>query len=305
MNYNIPRQSSYPFITGDTYRDIGDCVLDESSCPVNVQECANFPGAVIFVKIDFEESWFRNYHPNMPHPYVLVTCDGDYSAPCSAAGEQILKARDPKLIMWFGCNARLTDQPLLQAVPHGVNNVGRPNGEPGHHARIWGGTDPLADTIQRWETKLAYTPAPDSKEPFKYMFLFTVQNNPGQRGPAREALLRNGFKESPRGPYDSTVQDVLLPAHFSFSPPGNGIDCVRHYESFMSGAIPIIKTGPLDGLFKTLPHVLVTDYSVVTWDFLRVEWARIQREWKEGKYDMRPTFFPYWLAKIYTAAGRT
>lgn len=50
---------------------------------------------------------------------------------------------------------------------------------------------------------------------------------------------------------------------FCLSPPGNGIDCHRHWEALMVGTIPIILRSPLDQVFDDLPVLLVDNYACI------------------------------------------
>jgi hypothetical protein len=51
---------------------------------------------------------------------------------------------------------------------------------------------------------------------------------------------------------------------FSISPRGNGLDCHRAWEDLVLGCIVIVKTSPLDKLYRGLPVVIVNDWSEIT-----------------------------------------
>ena len=300
----VRRHSSFPFVTGDTFRDIADCVVDETGCPMDMWRC-NFTGAIVAVKTDFEADWFSQYHRAMAHPYVLVTFNSDYPAPFSTIGERVLRSKSPKLLKWFGQNVRYGDDKTILPIPIGTNNVGIVNGDLVQMSNLWGKHDPLHDTIARWEAKLAFEPnASQQAQPFNVMFLFSIDTNPEVRQQAHDDLIANGFRPSPSGPYLDTVRNVLMPAHFSISPFGNGMDCVRNMESILAGVIPIMMDGPLNRLWHGLPHVLVDSYKTVTPDFLREQFVVVKQNWKQGKYNMQKAFAPYWMEQIYRAAGR-
>ena len=56
---------------------------------------------------------------------------------------------------------------------------------------------------------------------------------------------------------------------FIISPEGNGIDCHRHYEALMAGAIPIVEDNPLiREKYKNLPVLYTKDYSEITAEYL-------------------------------------
>jgi len=51
---------------------------------------------------------------------------------------------------------------------------------------------------------------------------------------------------------------------FTVSPHGNGMDCHRTWEDLLLGCFPIVKTSPLDPLYKDLPVIIVKDWDQVT-----------------------------------------
>ena len=55
---------------------------------------------------------------------------------------------------------------------------------------------------------------------------------------------------------------------FVLSPPGNGIDCHRTWESLYVGCIPIVIKNYIYDNFKNLPLLQVNDYSEVTSELL-------------------------------------
>ena len=51
---------------------------------------------------------------------------------------------------------------------------------------------------------------------------------------------------------------------FVISPHGNGYDCHRTWEALILGCIPVVKTSPLDVLFKDLPVLILKDWKELT-----------------------------------------
>jgi mannosyltransferase OCH1-like enzyme len=66
---------------------------------------------------------------------------------------------------------------------------------------------------------------------------------------------------------------------FVVSPPGNGLDCHRTWEVLAMGSVPIVRSSTLDGLFRDLPVIIVSD-----WTELRC--ANLE-EWRERVRDKR------------------
>lgn len=304
----VPRQSSFPFITGDTFREIADCVLDDSDCPFDPSVCANFPGAVVFLKIDFEDTFFREYHARMPHPYVLVSSNSDFDVPHSSLGEHVLFANDPMLLAWFSPNTRLV-HPKLRVIPRGLRNVGRPDILPATFREYFGGQEghPLHETHKRWRDKLAFSPRALENEttcPFRCSFAFNDWTNLAERSVLRAHLVREGFVPDPVVSLDKFMREGLAASHFTFSPPGNAADCHRHMEAVLSGSVPVVRRGLMEPVFARVPHVAYDDVQELTCSRLVSEWARIQREFADGGFDFGTMYAEHWILLIYKAAGR-
>tara|TARA_Y100000589_G_scaffold321140_1_gene352056 strand:- start:234 stop:914 length:681 start_codon:yes stop_codon:yes gene_type:complete len=74
---------------------------------------------------------------------------------------------------------------------------------------------------------------------------------------------------------------------FIISPEGNGIDCHRHYESLLSGCIPIIEHNEFMKIkYQNLPILYTYDYSEITKKYLIEKY----NEFKEQKYDFSKLF---------------
>jgi hypothetical protein len=84
---------------------------------------------------------------------------------------------------------------------------------------------------------------------------------------------------------------------FSISPHGNGWDCQRTWEDLILGCIVIVKTSPLDCLYKDLPVVNVQDWSEVTSQNLEKWGSRFGNVLHNLSYREKLTHC-YWMAKI-------
>jgi len=51
---------------------------------------------------------------------------------------------------------------------------------------------------------------------------------------------------------------------FIVSPHGNGLDCHRTYEAMFLGSIPIVKTSPLDVIYKDMPIIILKDWDNIS-----------------------------------------
>ena len=118
-----------------------------------------------------------------------------------------------------------------------------------------------------------------------------------------EALRANGFTCEPTLRVSThEFATLLLTSKFVMSPWGNGRKNHRDVETWMSGAVPLLDFDPNEppGLYSELPSVTVRNWSSVTPALLEQEWARIQQAAREGAYDLRKAFFPYWFGRVLT-----
>ncbi len=88
---------------------------------------------------------------------------------------------------------------------------------------------------------------------------------------------------------------------FSISPHGNGLDCHRTWEDLTLGCIVIVKTSPLDPLYKDLPVVIVKDWSEVTPENLDTWLLRYGDAFTNRTYREKLTH-RYWFSKIEAIA---
>ena len=57
-------------------------------------------------------------------------------------------------------------------------------------------------------------------------------------------------------------------AKFVLSPPGNGLDCHRTWESLIMGAVPIVLRSTLDPLFNNTRTLILDNWSQLTQEYL-------------------------------------
>ena len=133
-----------------------------------------------------------------------------------------------------------------------------------------------------------------------------------------DQLRRNGFNCAGMHVEPAQYLDTMLRSKFVFSPRGHGKQNFRDWEALTAGAVPVMDQVPatLAALYDKLPVVMVTDWKVVTPQFLHETWTQIHRRaspkctWgKDGssrtgirceapEYDMRSIFTPFWFGQL-------
>lgn len=260
------RQSSAPYISGDTFRAHCDFLYDETyrmDKPEDVKE-----GNTIFIKTDFLDDFFKHIHPKIPSKYIIVTHNGDLPVPREFDGY----LNDDKIIAWFGQNVENYSHSKLHPIPIGIANRQWPHGD----------IDIFTQMIQL---------IPNFQRNIMLYMNFSV----GTYFEERNHVVKM-FQNAPyclsSSPKDlrSYLSD-LAQAKFVLSPRGNGLDCHRTWESLLMGAIPIVRTSTLDPMFEDLPVLVIQDWSEINEEFLNKKYAEMQLK----TYQLEKIYASYWL----------
>jgi len=228
-----------------------------------------------------------------PHPFVLVTGDADESAPIDifASERDFLNfIENPKIIHWFGQNG-VVEHPKFSQIPIGLD----------YHTMSkfttnWG---PKITPIEQENLILKIkTEAPAlSKKMVKAHanFHFLTRTKFGaDRLRAIDLIPSNLVDYEPQHVNRETTWKNQSKYAFVVSPHGNGLDCHRTWEALCLGCIPIVRTSPLDGLYKDLPVFIVQDWSDVTQSNLE----RVLDDFSKRKFDFNRLTLKYWMNKI-------
>jgi len=239
------RNSSYPFISGDTFRAFADFIFDETRRD-NLALVKY--GDIVFVKTDMFGEFFAQPYQSIKNPFVLVTHNSDFFAPSGYRN----RLEDKKIIAWYASNPDIRNHPKLIPIPIGLANTRWPGGNLmkltyafEHHRKPWS-----------TRTTLLYVN-------------FNLNTNQAQRKAAlsQAKLLKNAQIIDKTISFETYLEQVGN-AKFVLSPPGNGLDCHRTWEALMLGAAPVILSSGLDPLFKKIPSVIINDWKNLTENFL-------------------------------------
>ncbi|HVU26051.1 MAG TPA: hypothetical protein VHE13_18105 [Opitutus sp.] len=265
-----PRGTMAPWLSGDGLRAQCQHVLDERHRrrPGPVR-----PGDAVFVQAPFLELFRREFLPGIRAPFVLVSADSDLEAP----GRHEALLDDPRLLGWFAINVTRA-HPRLHPVPIGVYDDRR------QHAVL--------------SAALARPPRPRD---IRVLGAFDPATHP-ERDAVRTRLAAfpgvTSVRRAPCGEYFR----LLRRSRFVLSPRGAGLDCYRTWEALLCGAIPIVRTSPLDRLYAGLPVLVVHDWAEVTDGRLKEAEAALGAV----PVDESPLLLATWAARIAAvqASGR-
>jgi hypothetical protein len=150
----------------------------------------------------------------------------------------------------------------------------------------------LAQIMQQRARFLSRLPTPRDR-PMLVSAGFSTTTDVRRRGPVREQIEREilprlGVANRMQPP--SAFFEELSRSKFAISPEGNGIDCHRHYEAILLGAVPVVEDSELArGKYAGCPVLFTKDsYADLdiegleathadlcgrTFDFSRLFWA--------------------------------
>lgn len=263
------RKSSAPYVSGDTFRAYADFVIDETK--IRFSPSSVKPGNTIFLKTDYLERFFKELHPLIRHPYILITHNSDDPAPGAFAH----MLDDPKLIAWFAQNVENCTHPKLHPIPIGIANQYWPHGNPAVFSKV-------REDLKR-----------HARSSTLYMN-FSVSTHLQERSLVHNAFIDKPFcvSSAPKK-LDAYLSDLTM-SKFVLSPRGNGLDCHRTWEALYMGAIPIVRSSSLDAMYEGLPVIIVNDWSEVTLPFLEKKYAEMQ----EQTFQSDRMFCDYWFKLI-------
>lgn len=236
------RPGSFPFISGDTFRECCDLVWEPDNGG-HLLFTADY--AIAFCSV--ESSWkFRSVLQGLePGPLLdktLVIHNGD--ALPSVGDFEIMASHFDQI---YCVNAGLELEKLgVVPIPQGLENVavdrsGRVQDYPRPFERF---------LVPEWSSR--------TRDVFAS---FRVSTNPLLRQPLKNALSRYNVQWlEPTDRQDEYLRQ-LKESRFVLSPQGNGPDCHRTWEAIYWGCVPVIEKGSLpDSLTREMPILVVDSF---------------------------------------------
>lgn len=228
------RLSSYPYISGDTFRKNCNHVFDELSKfdYKNVKK-----GDYIFVKTDFIEIFFKEMHPKIKEKYYLLTHNSDL--PINSRHKYII---DEKIISWFAQNIEEKFSEKQFLIPIGLEN--------------------------KWLLKngliYKFNKILNEKPTKKHLLLasFNVETHESRIHVYNNIALNNLVKFNFEKNKLKYLKE-LSSSYFNLCPRGNGIDTHRIWESLFFETVPIVNKSIFTNELKNLgvPLFMVDDWN--------------------------------------------
>lgn len=270
-----PRPTSYPVITGDSFRALAQHIHDETTTflPGGVSQ-----GDIVFVSQDKALWYLMEMHPNILVPYILIIHNGDQTF-----DSRYTALLDDNIIHCFAQNVSVYHEKVTP-IPIGLANV--------HHFV---------------HTKSPYT-TPPTKNNFsslsgrknRFFYRFANETCPSVRIPLRAFCDAHPLMETFRNyASESEFIELLKKYKFLISPRGNALDnSHRVYEALHIGIVPVIQDSFVaQSLHKTgLPFWIVKEWN----ELQSVTEQDIEKKYNEimGSANFDAMHMDYWIAKI-------
>lgn len=235
------RASSFPFISGDTYRAVCDVILEEEAHLLRLKSVANMD-PLIFVRTDLVPLFMEAVEDDLARRARLVIHNGDW-LPTELLERSAHRFRRVHSVNWLG------DRNLVNPLPIGLENA-------------WRGVN------GRWSLFADCIPAERparlrAVRELDALLAFNDGTCPDVRLQAR-AVFSGDTRLSVAAPQRLTPAQYhreLRRTLFVPSPRGNGVDCHRTWEAIYAGAVPVVLRSDWPFQHLNLPVLCVDDWD--------------------------------------------
>ena len=266
---NYVRLSSYPYVSGDTFRKYSQHVLDETS---NIKSKDIKKGDIVFVKTDYLESFFVELIPKINNNFKLITHNSDINI-----NLEMKKFLKNKNIEWYAQNLDFVTNPdeKIFPLPIGLENKNYFNN----------------GILSHFEIK-------EIEKASKIMCSFNLNTN------KKRIEVLNTIKNSEiiyflRFSNHKNYIQELSKCKFNICPEGNGLDTHRFWESLIVKTIPVVVKSNFTENFKNLgiPMLCLDSWQ----DLNKMDNAEIDKFYDLNKsklYDKNFVEFDFWMDQI-------
>ena len=233
--------------------------------------------------------------PSIDFSFILVSGDCDETVPQEIlTNNDFLKlVNDPRLIHWF-CQNMTLDHHKITRMPIGLDYhtlTTRP---------LWG---PLMSCEQQEKMLLMIK---DKSVPFYNRniicyanFHFTMNTKLGyDRKDAVKAINKDLIYYEEKPVTRLITWNKQKDYAFVVCPHGGGLDCHRNWEALCLGCIPIVKTSPIDNLYRDLPVLIVKEWQNITNELLNDTLSVFKAKFENNEFNMTKLKLSYWLQLI-------
>ncbi len=268
------RPSSYPILTGDSFRALADHIWDETThfIPGVVNK-----GDIIFVSQDKALRYLQEIHPEIICPYILIVHNGD-----NTFDSRHTNLFDQNIIHCFAQNTAVEHEKVTP-IPIGLANF--------HHFQH-------TDSVYR-TPPVCVPPKEYDKRKNRFFYRFFDGTCPSVRVPLRIFCSAHPFAETVSNYLSQeSFRELLMRYKFLVSPRGNAIDTHRPYESFHLGIIPVVQDSIAMRALKKdgLPLWVVHDWT----ELEGITESEIAKKYKDlmDNANFESMHMDFWIDKI-------
>lgn len=268
-------------INKEDYINYGESYIKFSDFSVlSDKEIFNFDilknNAIIFCKTDYLDYLFSNIRFSNKK-YILITHYSDYPI------DAIKFSKKPACIKKWYAYCITYDHPILFHIPAGI--------APRWIPPSW----EIEKTCHEWFTSNAKRLSKTKKDDTTLYCNYTIDQYRPPRENITNILENNGMKyymPNRRLSCSEYAEDVAK-YRFIISPPGNGIDAHRNWETLYLGSIPIVIKHRIYQDYD-LPFLQVNDFSEVNYKLLE----DYLEYYNNHIFDYEPLKLTYWKNRI-------
>ncbi len=272
---NLTHTFMSEYLHGDRFVSLADWAFNNDTAMEN----CHFGGrdGVVFCCTHYVERIFEVIR-SQPHQFVLITHNSDWNVT-----ENLYAKKPANVVHWFAQNV-LVDKSDLSPIPIGLERQGLVKER---------------DVAGTMETQmLAGRP---ERQQWCYLNISPSTNDAERLFVLRSLRWRFHFVTSRTRRVSYTTYVSEMASHrFVVSPPGNGVDCHRTWESLYLGSVPIVKNSVCTRAFSAVGLMVVPDISAITRLELRKYFEETMRVG-----DLRLLFFSYWKSFISSVIAKT
>ena len=285
---SLTRPTSWPYISGDSFRSLAQYILDES---IDFNPTLVKTGDVIFVRTNYLGEFSKKYQPHigLENKFILISHNEDMEV-----DEKTIELIDfNKCQHWFAENLQVKHE-RISPIPIGLANFySHQNGETSWFDTV---TANLKGSSNQDHNKI--------NEGLREKFIFwdfNIDSDKKARLEAEKELEK--FPLSIHSHFDSQNEyyKYLTTITHIASPRGRGEDCNRTWEALYFGASPIVIKSVLTDYFKEIGIPLTI---IDSWKNLHDEhWIGKFRN-KDYSFDtfdpkaIEALWMPYWANQI-------
>ena len=224
--------------------------------------------------------------------FILITGDSDRTIKKSLDVYKILN-KNKNLINWYSQNCINPNKKITQ-IPIGLDYISQFHNS--HTFRLKVNNQKLLPLSYEKKIIKIIKKAPDFKLRNNQIFCnyqFSLKSS--DRIECFNLVSKNlCFYLKKRIPY---LENFQRQSRFKFvlAPFGEGIDTHRIWEAILLGNIPIVKSSPLDNLYKNFPVLIVKSWKDLKYEKL----IYIAKRFNNKSYYYEKVLTNYWKAKIF------